>query len=87
MVQDRILKAVRERARSISGIGEHVAAQIAGQFERHGEEIEGVRVANTLAWDKDEATAAALRAFRAAMNKDMGDSSPRARRPERRCWC
>jgi hypothetical protein len=71
MVQDRILRAVQERA-GLHGIGEDVAAQIAGQFEKHGEEIEGVRVANTQAWDKDNASAAALRGLRAAVNKDMG---------------
>jgi hypothetical protein len=71
MVQDCILKAVREGA-DISGIGEPVAAQIAGQFEKHGREIEGVRVGNTQAWDKDDAAAAALRVFRAAVNKGMG---------------
>src|SRR5262249_13120892 len=34
-------------------------------------EIEGVRVANTMAWDKDDATARALRAYRSAVNKDV----------------
>jgi hypothetical protein len=71
MVQDRILRGARERA-DRSGIGEPVAAQIAAQFEKYGQEIEGVRVPNTTAWDKDDATAAALRAFRAAVNKDTG---------------
>lgn len=70
MVQDRILKAVQERA-GVDGIGEHAAARIAAQLEKHGEEIEGIRVANTQAWDRDDATAAALRAFRAAVNKDI----------------
>jgi hypothetical protein len=71
MVQDRLLKAVRERA-DPDGISAHVAAQIEEQFAKYGQEIEGVRVANTPAWDKDDATAAALRAFRAAVNKDTG---------------
>jgi hypothetical protein len=79
MVQDHILHGVRDFAnlkpgqRALLrdlGIDQDVAQQIAAQFARHGEEVEGVNVANTAAWDKNDPTTRALRAFRAAVNKD-----------------
>jgi hypothetical protein len=78
MVQDRMLKGVREfvaldeRERAYLqhlSIDQGVAARIAAQFARYGEQVEGIHVANTLAWTKDNA--GALRAYRSAVNKDV----------------
>jgi hypothetical protein len=60
MAQDRVLRAA-------DGAPDD---SIAGQFAQYGETVEGVRVANTPAWDNDDATTQARRAFRAAVNKD-----------------
>lgn len=49
------------------GIDESMAGRIAKQFETHGETVKGTKVANTEEWtDK-----VAVRAYRAAMNKDV----------------
>jgi hypothetical protein len=47
------------------GLGRDRIGALADNFARHGETIDGVRVANSDAWDED-----ARRAFRAAVNKD-----------------
>jgi hypothetical protein len=49
------------------GIDESMAERIAKQFRKHGETIGAVKVAHTEAWDDD----VAVRAFRAALNKDV----------------
>jgi hypothetical protein len=68
-----------------------MAERIAKQFATHGETVDGVKVANTEQWTDP----VAVRAYRAAMNKDVDSiivqkSSPTCRcsptrRPERRC--
>jgi hypothetical protein len=60
MAQDRVLRAA-------DGAPD---GSIAGQFAQYGEAVEGVRVANTPAWDNDDAATQARLAFRAAVNKD-----------------
>ena len=49
------------------GIDQGMAERIAAQFAAHGENMEGVRVANTQAWTDP----VAVRTYRAAMNKDI----------------
>jgi hypothetical protein len=71
MEQDRILRGQAE-------FDPDVAARIAEQFVRHGEEIDGIRVANTFAWDKVDATRRALRAYRAAAGSSLPAGTPTA---------
>jgi hypothetical protein len=74
MTQDRILEGVTSYARlraeektylAFLGIDENMAARIAGQWD--GTKDGTVRIANTEAWDDP----VAVRAFRAAINKDV----------------
>ncbi len=76
MTQNRILANVEAFAKAPAkerqylaflGIDQSMAERIAAQFSAHGETIDGVRVANTSAWED----AVAVRAYRAAMNKDV----------------
>jgi hypothetical protein len=76
MTQNRILQNVTDFAKingkeksylAYLGIDESMADRIAKQFAAHGENIEGVRVANTEAWTDR----VAMRTYRAAMNKDV----------------
>lgn len=76
MTQNRILQNVamfheikpNERAYlTFLGIDESMAGRIAQQFADHGEVVEKVRVANTEKWTDP----VAVRAYRAAMNKDV----------------
>lgn len=80
MTQNRILKNAlvkdfsklpeRERAyMAYLGIDERMADRIAGQFEKHGIEEEGIYGANVSKWDNDAADA--VRAYAAALNKDV----------------
>lgn len=77
MTQNRVLQNVgsefsnlksRERAyMGYLGIDESMAGRISREFSRHGEELDGVRVANTEAWTDE----GARRAYYAAINKDV----------------
>lgn len=76
MTQDRILAGSidhtsikpKERAYlAYLGIDESMAGRVAKQFSEHGETVEGVKVANTEQWSDP----VAVRAYRAAMNKDV----------------
>jgi hypothetical protein len=76
MTQNRILQNVEGFAKingkeksylAYLGIDESMADRIAKQFTAHGENIDGVRVANTEAWTDR----VAMRTYRAAMNKDV----------------
>lgn len=76
MTQDRILGNV-EKFSSVKGkeksylaylgIDESMAGRIAEQFGKHGDTVDGVKVANTEKWTDD----VARRAYRAAINKDI----------------
>ena len=76
MTQDRILRGVENFARvkqseraylAFLGIDQSMAERIAKQFSAHGENLDGVRVAHTAQWTDPQA----VRAYRAAMNKDV----------------
>jgi hypothetical protein len=76
MTQNRILSGVssfdavkpKEKAYlAYLGIDQSMAERIASQFTAHGENIDGVRVANTESWTDP----VAVRTYRAAMNKDV----------------
>ncbi|SOC92471.1 hypothetical protein SAMN05216358_2622 [Rhizobium sp. AN5] len=85
MVQNRILANAETAARSgfsslpakeraymgYLGIGGQKAEDIGRLYASHGEASEGVRVANTEAWGDEPISAAARRAYRAAINKDV----------------
>ncbi len=51
---------------AMGGIGDDLARRIAGQFSRHGETVDGVRIAHTEDWNDREA----IEAFRAAIVKE-----------------
>lgn len=63
------LKSFVEERRYLAmiGIDQGMAEKIAKQFATHGENVDGVRVANTEMWTDP----VARRAYRAAMNKDV----------------
>lgn len=78
VVQARMLdtsaawKAGRIAAKDIeklarSGIDKDMAIRISDQFDRYGNTIDGIRLANSLEWDDMEA----VRVFRAALRKDV----------------
>jgi len=77
MTQNRIIKNAergmanlkpRERAyMGYLGLDEDMSARVARQFQRHGETLDGVRVAHTDEWDD----AVARRRYYAAINKDV----------------
>ncbi len=76
MTQDRILKnagsyaeakPVEKRYLAYMGIDQSMAERIAAQFAAHGEDANGVKVANTEKWTDD----VARRTYRAAINKDL----------------
>ncbi|HXI76106.1 MAG TPA: hypothetical protein VNH21_03165 [Steroidobacteraceae bacterium] len=76
MTQNRILGNVDRFAKikgseraymAMLGIDESMAERIAAQVAKHGETIDGVRVAGTENWTDD----VARRTYRAAVNKDM----------------
>jgi hypothetical protein len=76
MTQNRILKnienfgAVKDKERAYLaylGVDQSMAERIGAQFAEHGETIDRVRVANTESWTDP----VAVRAYRAAMNKDV----------------
>jgi len=76
MTQNRILQGVEgfakikpsERAYlAYLGVDQSMAERIQAQFAAHGKNVDGVRVANTEAWTDQ----VVVRAYRAAMNKDM----------------
>lgn len=80
MTQNRILSGVENYARlpakekgylAFLGIDQSTAERIAAQYAEHGENLSGVRVANTEKWGQEAADAVALRTFRAAINKDV----------------
>lgn len=80
MTQNRILKGVesyaslpaKERAYlAFLGIDQSMAERIAAQYAQHGENLNGVRVANTERWGQEAGDAVALRTYRAAINKDV----------------
>jgi hypothetical protein len=53
------------------GIGGQRAEDLGRLFATHGQTLDGVKIANTEAWGDDAISAAARRAFRAAINKDV----------------
>jgi hypothetical protein len=59
------------------GIDADMAERIAGYFKKHGEVVDGTKVANTEEWVRGlrgqelDAARAAVRAYRAAINKDV----------------
>lgn len=70
--QNRILEAAvsgKKDARLLAylGIDGDMAARVAKQFAEHGEDLDGVKVANTDRWTD----ANAVRAYRAAVSKDV----------------
>lgn len=76
MIQNQILKGVEgfakiapkeKRYLAFVGIDEGMAGRIAKQFAEHGEDMGGVKVANTSAWTDP----VAVRTYRAALNKDL----------------
>lgn len=85
MIQNRILANAEKAAKSgfaalpakeraymgYLGIGGQRAEDLGRFFASHGETLDGVKVANTEAWGDDAIAAAARRAFRAAINKDV----------------
>lgn len=86
MTQNRILNNVgkygdlpqKEKAYlAYLGIDANMADRIAAQFAKHGETVDGVRVANTEEWTRGldgaelDKARAEVRAYRAAMNKDI----------------
>lgn len=85
MIQNRILANAEKAAKNgfaslpskeraymgYLGIGGQRAEDLGRFFASHGETLDGVKVANTEAWGDDAIAAAARRAFRAAINKDV----------------
>lgn len=85
LTQDRILKNATVAAEkgfdalpkkeqaymAFLGLGRGKAEDVGKLFAAHGETIDGVRVANTDGWGSDPIAAAARRAYRAAVNKDV----------------
>jgi hypothetical protein len=76
MTQNRILDnavnfgAAKDKERAylaFLGIDQSMAERIAKQFTAHGEDVDGVKVANTEKWTDQ----VARRTYRAAMNKDV----------------
>jgi hypothetical protein len=76
MTQNRILAnaerfaTIRPRERAYMaylGLDQSTAERVAAQFAAHGQTLDGVRVANTESWTD----AVAVRAYRAAINKDV----------------
>jgi hypothetical protein len=76
MTQNRILDnavnfgAAKDKERAylaFLGIDQSMAERIAKQFTKHGEDVDGVKVANTEKWTDQ----VARRTYRAAMNKDV----------------
>lgn len=86
MIQNHILDAATnfskasakdKRYLAFLGIDEDMAGRISEQFAKHGETIEGTRVANTEKWTEGlkgaeyDRARAEVRAYRAALNKDL----------------
>ncbi len=85
MIQNRILANAEKAAQSgfaslpsreraymgYLGIGGQRAEDLGRFFATHGQTLDGVKVANTEAWGDDAISAAARRAFRAAINKGV----------------
>jgi len=73
MIMNRILEATGNLAEAdikrlaAGGIDKRMAERIAKQFKSYGENVDGVRIANTEAWDD----AAARDAFRNALRRDV----------------
>ena len=76
MIQNKMLDGIANYAKAgakdkaylaFLGIDEGMAGRIAEQFAKHGQDINGVRVAGTANWTDD----VARRAYRAALNKDL----------------
>lgn len=71
--QNRIMEAALSsgakdtRLLAYLGIDGDMASRIAKQFAEHGEDLDGVKVANTQAWSDPNA----VRAYRAAVSKDV----------------
>lgn len=65
----KISKADLERL-SASGISEAMAARIAKEYAKHGESVTGLRIARTDLWQDK----AAVKAFRAALVKDVNNT-------------
>jgi len=68
-LNDALVKGNDKRFLAWSGINEHMQDRMVKLFKQHGQEIDGVTVANTHNWDDADA----VRAYRAAIAKSVNN--------------